>query len=479
MSNQTLHDAALRMHLYYFTRKAFGTLHPGQPFIPAWHVATMCRQLERVATGDSRRLLITVPPRHLKSRCASVAFVAWMLGRDPSLRVMVASYGHDLATKHTRDFRAVITSAWYQWIFPDLTIHPKRNTETEIMTTRMGGRRAVSLGGPTTGFGADILIIDDLMKAGDAHSETERARVKEYYEQTLFSRLNDKSTGRIVAIQQRLHEDDLAGYLIDKGNFEHLNLKAIAEEDETFQLTHGRLIHRQKDDPLFPAREPRATLEEIRREIGPFAFSSQYQQEPVPPEGNHLRWEWFGTYEEAPLREAFQMVVQSWDTAVTAEPTSDFSVCTCWGFREGYWFLLDLVRERLEYPALQRHVVDMAKRWLADKIIIEYANSGIPLVRELRAAGSMRVVGYTPRLDKLVRFSAQGAKLETGRFLLPRTAPWLPALKRELLGFPNTRYDDQVDSVTQFLEWTGSRNGAAWRERQLSGRPQRRSVRRR
>jgi predicted phage terminase large subunit-like protein len=239
------------------------------------------------------------------------------------------------------------------------------------------------------------------------------------------------------------------------------------------------MIRRQKGAPLFPQRERLSTLEEIRREIGAFAFSAQYQQEPVPPDGNRLRWEWFGAYDEPPPRTALQMVVQSWDTAVTAEPTSDFSVCTCWGYREGNWYLLEVVRERLEYPALRRRVIDMAQRWLAEMVIIEYANSGIPLVRELRTNGTPSIIGPKPRLDKAVRFGAQGAKLETGKFLLPKSAAWLPAFKRELLGFPNTRHDDQADSMSQFLEWTGSRHGMSWQERQINGGRRRRSVQRR
>jgi predicted phage terminase large subunit-like protein len=237
-------------------------------------------------------------------------------------------------------------------------------------------------------------------------------------------------------------------------------------------------MHRRKGEALFPQREPLETLEEIRREIGAFAFSAQYQQDPVPPEGNRLRWDWFGTYDERPERTTLQMVVQSWDTAVTAEPTSDFSVCTTWGYRAGNWLLLDVLRERLEYPALRRQVIDLARSWLADKVIIEYANSGIPLVRELRETAGISVLGYRPKLDKEVRFGAQGAKLETGKFFLPASASWLPAFKRELLGFPNARHDDQADSVSQFLEWVGSRQGDAWQFRKVNGRRRRRSSRR-
>ena len=423
-------------------------------------------------------MLITVPPRHLKSICTSVCFPAWLLGRNPTLKVMVASYGQDLAAKHSRDFRMLIEAPWYRRLFPAMAVHPKRNTEAELLTTQLGGRKSVSLGGSVTGFGGDVLIVDDLMKAGDAQSDTERQRVKDFYEQTLFSRLEDKGAGPIVAIQQRLHEDDLAGYLLDKGNFTHLNLRAIAEENETFELTLGRKHLRQKDEALFPEREPLETLEKIRTEIGSYAFSSQYQQNPVPPDGNRVRWEWFGTYDERPHRNALQLVVQSWDTAVTAEPTSDFSVCTTWGYREGTWYLLDVLRDRLEYPALKRKIIALQRGWKAEKVIIEYANSGVPLVRELRREVGRMFIGLRPDTNKEVRLAAQTAKLESGNFHLPAKAEWLPAFKDEVLGFPNKRYDDQVDSLSQFLYWIGSRRGEGWRVRQLNGgrrpRPRRR-----
>src|SRR5262249_21238862 len=292
--------------------------------------------------------------------------------------------------------------------------HPKRNTESEFMTTARGLRKAVSLGGAVTGHGADILIIDDMMKADDARSETERQRVHEFYEQTLFSRLNDKQNGAIIAIQQRLHEEDLAGYLLAKGNFTHLELKAIAEEDEEPPLGGGRIYRRRKGEPLFPEREPITTLEEIRKEIGSAVFSAQYQQNPVPPDGNRLRWEWFGTYDERPPRPFFQMVVQSWDTAVTAEPKSDFSVCTTWGLREGKWYLLDVYRARLEYPALKRKVVELRDRWQADPVVVEKANTGYPLWQEFRSERLGRLELYTPRDDKETRFAVQTDKIERG-----------------------------------------------------------------
>lgn len=460
-SEHHLRDALLREHLYFFIWKAFASLHPGQSFTPAWHVRAMAHALEQAATGEGQRLLITVPPRHLKSICTAVALPAWLLARDPGLKIMVASYGGDLAAKHARDFRTLLQQDWYQSLFPRTRLAPGGNREEEQVTSAGGGRKAVSLGGAATGFGADLIIVDDLMKAADAASAVERAKVRGYYEQTLLSRLNDKGRGRVIAIQQRLHENDLAGYLIEGGQFAHLNLRAIAAQDEAIALGFGQVHRRAKDEALCPEREPVSVLERLRVEMGAPAFSAQYQQDPTPPGGNRVRWEWFGSYEEVQAREAYQWVVQSWDTALTEEPTSDYSVGQTWGFHGNRWHLLEVVRERLAFPRLKQRVRGEAQRWRADAVLIEQAGSGISLLQQLRAEEERAWIyqGVAVRQDKQTRFEAQTARLETGRYLLPRRAAWLEGLRRELLAFPSGRYDDQVDSLVQFVEWTGSRHG--------------------
>ena len=357
----------------------------------------------------------------------------------------------------------------------------QRNTEAEIRTTLGGGRMAVSLGGPVTGFGADILIIDDLLKASDSHSETERERCKTFYEETLFSRLDDKENGAIIAIQQRTHEDDFAAYLMDKGGFTHLNLPAIAEEDTEIELNLGRIHHRFRGDVLFPELESRETLDGIREAMGPYAYSAQYQQEPVPPGGNRIDLELFGRYDERPARNSLQMVIQSWDTAVTTGPDSDFSVGMTWGCRDGHWYLLHLERTKLNYPDLISRIRALQRQWNADRVIIERTFAGIPLLDELRREDSRPVyVGYKPKGDKETRMAAGCGKLATGRFLLPAKADWLPALQHELRAFPNGRHDDQVDALSQFLDWIGTRPGRCWLERQLNGDVRkRRNMRRR
>ncbi len=446
-------SAARRTHFPLFLMKCFETLHPGAPPLQmAWYLHATCHALMEVHGGSQRRLVITVPPRHLKSITASVAFVAWVLGHDPTAQVMVASYSQDLARHHSNQTRMIIESDWYRRDFPGTRISERGNRALELATTAGGARKAVSVGGSITGFGADLIIVDDCMKADEARSPTVRQELRNWYDNTLLSRLNDKATGRIISIQQRLHEDDLPAYLLEK-DYPHLNLPAIATREEFIPIGAGRVHHRRVGELLNPDREDQATLDQLRRDLGPVAFSAQYQQEPVTPEGNMIRLEWFGTYDEAPPRHHFTKVVQSWDTGMTAQPTSDFSVCTTWGFERGdnKWYLLDVFRKRLDFPDLKRAVLDLHNPYRADKVVMEEAGSGYALYQDLRATGNPRPLMVRPVASKEERFNGCLAEVEAGYFLLPREAPWLEDFRRELQAFPDGKYDDQADSFSQFV----------------------------
>lgn len=444
--------AAQRTQLVYFLMKCFEKLHPGEPPLKlVWYIRAICHALEEVKAGRQKRLVITVPPRHLKSVTTSVAFVAWLLGHNPAAKIMVASYSQDLARLHAGQCRTIIESSWYQRLFPGTRISDRGNRTLELVTTAGGYRKAVSVGGSITGFGADYIIIDDCMKADEVRSETRREEAKGWFENTLLTRLNNKAEGSIVSIQQRLHEDDPPAYLLEKGHQE-LKLPAIAEQEERIEIGRGQWHHRRVGDLLNPERESQEVLDQLRRELGPGVFAAQYQQDPVAPEGNLVKIEWFCTYEAAPARTDFLKIYQSWDTAMSAEPTSDFSVCTTWGFHrdEQKWYLLDVFRERLDYPDLKRSVIRLRDRWKADEVLIEDAGSGKSLWQEFTASGPFRPRMMPVREDKEQRFTGTFGDLERGLFLLPADAPWLKAFKAELKAFPRGRYDDQVDSFSQF-----------------------------
>ena len=229
MNEHAAFAALLRSDLRSFVWKSFQTILPGTPYLPNWHIDAIVHQLMRVQAGDISRLLINQPPRSLKSICVSVAYVAWLLGHDPTRRVIVVSYANELAAELHRQFRMVIDAPWYRALFP--AMRPARDSGTELVTTAGGGRYATSVGGTLTGRGADLIIIDDPLKAEEAMSEPARKRVIDWYAGTLVSRLNDKEHGPIVVVMQRLHENDLAGHLLGQGGWEHLDLPAIAVDD--------------------------------------------------------------------------------------------------------------------------------------------------------------------------------------------------------------------------------------------------------
>jgi predicted phage terminase large subunit-like protein len=448
--------AALRRSEFaFFLMKVFETLHPGAPPLElAWYIRAMCHALDEVRASRKRRLVITVPPRHLKSITASVAYVAWLLGHDPSKKIMVASYSQQLARLHSNQTRRILESAWYRSDFPGTRIIAGGNRALEFETTAGGFRKAVSVSGSTTGFGANLIILDDCMKADEARSAVIREETKNWFDDTMISRLNDKGSDPIISIQQRLHEDDLPAYLLEKG-YEHLNLPAIAERVEDIPVGNGKVHHRQIGDLLDPKRETKAVLDQLRRDLGPAVFAAQYQQDPVAPEGNLIRMEWFGIYDEAPERHELLKVVQSWDTGMSADPRSDPSVCTTWGFERetNKWFLLDLLRERMDFPDLKQAVIRLHKRWQADKVLIEDAGSGKSLWQEFRATGTFRPLMMPVTHSKEERFTGCLAEVEAGRFVLPEVAPWIDQFRAELRAFPAGRHDDQVDSFSQFAGW--------------------------
>jgi predicted phage terminase large subunit-like protein len=451
-SEGRLLQALLRDDFRAFLHKVFLTLAPGQTYIHTWHVEAIAHQLERVRRGEIKRLIINMPPRSLKSIAASVGFPAFVLGLDPSRRIICVSYSGDLAKKHSNDFRAVLESPWYRSAFPTTRIGPFKNTETEIELTARGFRMATSVGGTLTGRGGDIIIIDDPLKPDDALSETKRSGANQWFTNTLLSRLDDKRTGAIVVVMQRVHMDDLTGFLTEHSNeWEILSLPAIAPRDETIPLWGGKTHLRKLGEALSPDREPAYVLDLLKLQLGSDAFSAQYQQMPAPPGGAMVKRHWVQRYRELPPQSERKLVMQSWDTANKGGPENDWSVCTTWVLASGKrYFLVDVWRGRVDYPALKAKVQELAKTWKARRVLVEDAGAGMMLVQELKTKVS-GIIAIRPQGDKATRMAAASAKFEAGQAFLPERAPWLADLEAELFVFPGSRHDDQCDSISQAL----------------------------
>ncbi len=449
------YDALLRADFAAFAQRAFHTLYPRTRFLTNWHLAVIAARLMAVRDGEIRRLAINLPPRHLKSLLASIAFPAWMLGHEPSAEILCVSYAQELADKWSRDCRRIVASPWYRWLFPTrLATAPQALAEFE--TTSRGRRIATSIGGVLTGRGADLIVIDDPLKPEEALSDRHRQGANEWYDSTLYNRLNDKATGAVVLVMHRLHEDDLTGHVLAHENWEVVRFPSIAEGDETHLIetvAGPRVFARRAGEALHPAREPVAMLDDIRRKIGEYNFAGQYQQAPAPLGGGMVKPAWFRRYLPDELPAAFERVVQSWDTANKASELSDFSVCTSWGIKGKNLYLLDVLRRRMEYPELKRAVIGAYARLRPDVVLIEDKASGTQLIQELLADGIHAVTRYRPQTDKVMRMHAQTATIENGFVHLPQAAPWLAEYLHELAVFPKGRHDDQVNSTAQFLDW--------------------------
>jgi predicted phage terminase large subunit-like protein len=452
--------ALLRRDLTVFIEKSFCELNPETVFVLNWHIEAIADKLEQCRNGEISRLIINIPPRSLKSHCVSVAFAAWLLGHNPSEQIICASYGQDLADKHALDCRSTMASAWYQEVFPT-RLSPRRQAVNEFMTTRGGVRLATSVGGVLTGRGARFIIIDDPLKPDEAVSDSRRQSVNDWYDNTLCSRLNDKRTGCIILIMQRLHEDDLTGHVQKSGNWETLRLPAIAEEDEEHVIVspYGvRTVRRSAGEALDPQREPLEILEPIRANLGEYNFAGQYQQAPSPQGGGVVKIDWFPRYSPQTLPRDFDFIFQSWDTANKNTELSDYSVCTTWGVSKRRLYLLNVSRKRLVYPDLKRAVLNQRQTFGASVVVIEDKASGTQLIQELRNEGPYGVVGYQSKLDKIMRMHTVTSTIEAGLVYLSEQANWLEVLLHELATFPRSKYDDQVDSISQALDWIRQRD---------------------
>lgn len=447
--------ACLRRDFSAFIERAFYHLNPTTPYLENWHLDLVAAKLEACRRGTITRLILCVPPRSLKSHCASVALPAWWLGQDPTAQLLCVSYAQDLADKHARDCRSVMMSPWYGALFPQTRLSPQKHALEEFMTTRQGVRLATSVGGVLTGRGADVLIIDDPLKPDEALSDLQRHKVNDWYSHTLYSRLNHKATGCIILIMQRLHEDDLVGHVLKQESWEVVSLPAIAESDEVhgYETPYGSVeYHRRMGEALHPERESLETLARVKQTLGAYHFAGQYQQAPAPLEGGLVKRAWFSTYRPEERPRQFDQIVHSWDTANKASELANYSVCTVWGLVNRQRYLLDVWRQQVNYPDLKRAVGALARQWGATVILIEDRASGTQLLQELQAEG-LAVTGIQPVGDKVMRFHAQTAVIEQRRVWLPHEAPWLEPLLHELTTFPKAAHDDQVDAVAQALAW--------------------------
>jgi len=438
----------IKHSFHSFLIKAFDEINPGKDFIDNWHLKLFCDAL----TDDTKkRLIINIPPRYLKSVCFSVAFPAWYIGQNPTARIIIATYSATLSNKHASDTRRIMHSDWYKMAFPESKIINGFDTQTKFGTAQNGYYFATSVGGTLTGEGGDIIIVDDPHNPSKIHSKLERKKVQRWIQETLFSRLNDKDKGRIILVMQRLHKDDLTGFLtLKKNNWEQISLPAICEKIE--KITLGEKIYhiRQIGEPLNAKKEDLTTLNSIKIDMGSQIFAAQYQQNPSDSSSGLIKQSWLKYYLDLPQN---LTKIISVDCAIETNETSDYSVIATIGFdKENKHYLLDICREKLSYIDLKNTLRSVIKSKDPLAVLIEDRATGSALIRELNEQYN-NIIKIIPKNDKITRFASAMIAIESGRFFLPKNTAFLDDFVDEMVCFPAVKHDDQVDTVSQYFNW--------------------------
>ena len=428
-----------------------GFVHMAWPaFIGGRHHSIMAKAFERVASGELKRLIINMPPRHTKSEFASYLLPAWFLGKYPEKKIIQTAHTAELSVGFGRKVRNLVDSDDYKKIFPSVALRADSKAAGRWSTNKGGEYFAIGVGGAVTGKGADLLIIDDPHSEQEGQSADPSVfdKVHEWYTSGPRQRL--QPGGAIVVVMTRWHKRDLTGQIL-KSSLQR------AGTDEWEVIEFPAIM--PSGDPLWPEFWPKPELEALREELPSPKWNAQYQQNPTSEEGALVKRDWWREWEKD-RPPTCEFIIQSWDTAFLKTQRSDFSACTTWGVF--YWpddtgteqpniILLDAHKERLEFPELKKKAYEMWVDWQPDAFIVEAKAAGTPLIFELRAMG-IPVSEYTPSRgnDKIARVNAVADLFASGMVWAPRIR-FAEEVIEEFASFPAGEHDDLVDSSTQAL----------------------------
>lgn len=457
-----------------FMHLVWHLVEPARELVWNWHLDAICEHLEAVTHGDITRLVINVPPGTGKSLSTSVIWPAWVWTFKPSHKWIFASYSGHLSKRDGLRMRRLVESDWYQARWGDKFARSTDEWGALRFVNSAGGfRLSTSPGGGVTGEHADVQCVDDPLKPQEitgsaAVSKTALRSVSEWWSGTMSSRLIDVQTSARVIVMQRLHQIDLAGeVLAESKSYTHLRLPMVYEGKGQCPSCKGRKCHtdtakidprRRKGELLFPARFPRDAIHKRKQEMGSRSWAAQDQQRPSPAEGNIFKREWIRYYKVLPPKLRF---VQSWDMAFKKTDQTDPVCGQCWGWGDGYFYLVDQVWGRMSFTETCNAVVSFsAKHPKAIRKFIEAKANGDAVEDQLKTKVS-GIVMVNPKGGKEARANAVEPIWESGHVLLPHPsiAPWVHDYVEELVNFPAAPHDDRVDASTQALAEIMPRGG--------------------
>ncbi len=448
-------QVACQTDLLEYTKTVFKA-RKSQEFIVNWHHEVLCRALEKIVIGDTKRLIINIPPRYSKTEIAVINFMAWCIGIFPDSEFIHASYSKRLATSNTWNAKTIVESEIHNEIFQNTALRDDSKAKDEWKTKQGGVVYASGAEGTITGYGAGkmrghfggAIIIDDPHKASEANSEVRRQNVIDWFTNTMESRTNSPETP-IIIIMQRLHEEDLSGFLLDGGNGEkwtHLMIPALDESD----------------NPLWPYKHDLERLN-IMKKTNPYVYSGQYMQRPSPLGGGIFKTEWWKYYDILPNVE-YKFITA--DTAQKTKEHNDFSVLQCWGYLTGNLYLIDQVRGKWEAPDLKIRFVGFWKKHYGSgsqvtgrlrAAYVEDKSSGTGLIQDIKRDRELGIpINAVQRnIDKVTRAMDGAPYIASGFVHLPKTAPFISDYLSEFDSFTplmTHKHDDQIDPTLDAID---------------------------
>lgn len=439
--------------LVEYTQQAWKIIEPTTEYIHGWHIDAICEHLEAITSGELRNLIITMPPRFMKSILVSVMWPTWGWIRNPELRWLYSSYAETLSVRDSVKSRRIIQSSWYQNNWGNkYHLTSDQNVKSRYENNKTGYRIATSVGGSATGEGGDVVVVDDPHNVNEASSDKVREATVLWWDQVMSTRLNNPKTSSKVIVMQRIHENDLVGHVLRQGGYEHLCLPAEYEGKRKSYTSIGWEDPREKEgDLLWPERFGTQEIVEAKKRLGSIGYAGQFQQSPSPASGAILKREWWQYYRIPPVR--FDMLIQSWDMAFKDTKTSAYVVGQVWGKVGPDKYLLDQVRDKMDFVATLNAFKALTAKWpkCTAKLIEDTAN-GPAVISSLKNHIS-GIIPVKPQGSKEARAYAISPEVESGHIWLPESAPWINDFVEETSKFPNSEYKDQTDALTQALNW--------------------------
>jgi predicted phage terminase large subunit-like protein len=468
-----------RENLDIFTQKSFTLIEPTTPFEYNWHITCIAEHLQAVWDGEISKLIINMPPRSLKTHTTSVSFAAWLLGKDPTIQLMLTSFKAALAEQMTRRTRTVMQSEWYKQCFPLTRLSDELNRQYYFETTRKGQYFSSAMAN-VTGVGCSIQICDDPLSPDEALSDQVRNSVIETIRGTLFSRFNDPRKAKFVLNMQRLHDDDPTGNLLKEDGWYHLKLPAEAKAKSYSYSARGKTWGLAEGQLLFPSRFTPDVLSNARALLGEYAYAGQYLQEPVPIGGGLIKLEWVQYYAQGSIKPKTMNLVILIDPAggdddekKKKDKSSDWTAMMVVGLApDNNYYLLDIIRDRLNPTERIDILFALHRKWNAltgrapkvgyEKYSMQSDTHYITKKQSLDAYHFPLITVAGPK-SKTSRVSRLVPDMQNGRWYFPSGLVYIDGENRkwdliqellnvEIRTFPMSKYDDMLDALSRVYE---------------------------